>query len=235
MKIIYSLICFAFFYSPWVFVFSDEIKPGGESGSIVFLGKTYRDITGSKDGFYRELMSINGEPALFSGNRDSLYFPLKLSNGMLLIDCVYVDSRNMHNGARVFIGVCGLGRPLNSEYSSIAYEYSDRWIERVFSFDTSTVFREGKPTSFLLGKIGDIGIYNRYSSVEALEGATPEIYIKSDRGCYSFGEIKAFLVFNKGDEKQPSYLDVLRSHDPMVLQRLQAEDLRNIAIDKCHY
>lgn len=214
-------------------VAAEEVRRGSEPGSIVYSGKAYLDVVGSKDGFYRRLTSINGTPALFSGGRDLLYFSLKLSGGMLLVDCAYIESRNEYNGVRVSAGVCGLERPLDSEYNDIIYEYSDRWMGGVFSFGTDRVIKDKKPTSFLLGEIGGVSVYNRYSTVGDLESATPETYVKSDGGCYSFGKAEVFLIFMKGDELSPHYLDVRLSADPIELKRLKENDLMKLAVGKC--
>lgn len=162
-------------------VAAGEIVSGKTPGSIMLRDNgrevVYENITGVKEGFDRRLMDINGSPALQVIARYNFYYTLVIEEDGLLIDCAYFDVRNTYNGARASAGMCGLNMQLSEVYDEIAQDYSNKWRAAIFSFDTRPVFEKGMATNFLLGEIGDIEIYDRYPSAEALENATPpEIY-----------------------------------------------------------
>lgn len=207
-----------------------RIKEDITSGSLVFDGHRYLDVIGVKDGVYRAMISINGAPSLYVGGQDEIYYTLEGLSDRLFINCAYIDKRNKYNGASIEFGICALGLLLSNDYSSSVYAYGDIW-NKIFSFDTSIVKKHG--SDFFIGKIGEIAVFNRYISIDALERSAPETYIKSISGCHSFGEKKVFLVFHKGNLKNPLYLDVLQSTDPMELKRLKESDLKKLAIERC--
>ncbi|ANF85957.1 hypothetical protein A7J50_2558 [Pseudomonas antarctica] len=216
---------------------AEEIAVGRSSGSIVLLDnggeKIYQNIIGSKDGFSRRLISVDGRPALQVSGRFDFYYTLLANRGEMLIDCAYSDVRNNYNGARATAGMCGLNMELKEDYDEIAQGYSNEWNSSVFSFDTRSVLEGGVGNDFLLGKIGEIEVFDRYSSIRSVENSSPQKLIKSRVGCYNFGEGVGFLVFMHGDKLVPRYVDILRSESPMVFQRLQEQDLKRIAVEKC--
>ena len=214
-----------------------EIKSGKKPGSIVLYDNShqtvYEGIVGSKYGLDRSLVSINGSPGLAAISRYRYYYTLLVGRGEALIDCAYFDVRNVYNGARASAGMCGLNVQLSESYDEIAQDYSNEWRSLFFSFDTSPVFEKGLATNFLLGRIGSVEIYDRYPSVEALENASPQKYIKSDTGCFNFEDAVGFLVFLNKEKPHLQYLDVLRSVEPMRFQRMRERDLKDLAVNTC--
>nr|WP_180204624.1 hypothetical protein [Pseudomonas sp. SbOxS1]NYU04615.1 hypothetical protein [Pseudomonas sp. SbOxS1] len=233
-----GLIIVSLFLGQFCFgVSAEEVVVGVKAGSIVFHEKgsevVYEGVVGDKDGFHRKLISINGMPALWVSSRYDYYYTLIAIDGGLVIDCAYFDGRNVYNGVRASAGVCGLNAPLSENYEEIAQGYSNEWRKSLYSFDTSPVYEKRQASSFFLTKIGDVVIYDRYPSQSALENATPQKYIKTNVGCYDFKAEVGFLVFlNKGGES-PKYLDVLRSVDPIKLDRMSESDLAHLAKNKC--
>lgn len=214
-----------------------EIRSGGESGSVMLqIGSEeveFKNIVGNSYNVDRSLIDINGSPALLVLSRDSSYFTLLINGREVLIDCAYFDMRNNYNGAKMTAGMCGLNAPLNETYSEIAQSYSNAWTEAIFSFDTRGIFEDGVGRDFLLGKIGEVEIFDRYSSANSLENSLPQKIIKSHTGCFNFGEVVGFLVFLNKDKPTLQYLDMLRSEEPMRLERLQEQDLEKLAKGKC--
>lgn len=215
-----------------------EVVSSGKNGEILYrdergVVKVYAGIAGDKDGFDRALIMLNGKPALQVGLRHDSYYTLSFDGEGVSIDCAYHDERNKYNGARLTAGVCGLGADLDQDYSGIAQSYSDRWWSKVFSFDTSVVYKDGRAASFLLDKIGGVNVYDRYASAESLESAAPEKIIKSPNGCFYFDDNTVFITFLEGEVPRLKYLDVLVSQSPMVLKRLGEIELMALAVEKC--
>lgn len=214
-----------------------EIVVGKTPGSIMLRDKgseiSYGGVVGEKDGFYRRLITINGGAALHVSSRFEFYYTLIVDGGNLLIDCAYFDVRNNYNGARAAAGMCGLNKGLEETYDEIAQDYSNELRESIFSFDTSPVVEKAQATNFFLGKIGEVEIYDRYPSLDSLIGASPHKYIKASSGCFDFGNVNGFLVFYNSKQPNLKYLDLLRFKDPMKFQRLQEDDLKKLAVNKC--
>lgn len=214
-----------------------EIVDGKIPGSILLRDKgrevLYRNVVGDKDGFGRTLINLNGAPVLRVSARYEYYYTLIASENKALIDCAYFNVRNIYNGAAASAGMCGLNIELYEGYDEIAQMYSNEWRSTIFSFDTGDILALGKGKEFSLGKIGEVEVFDRYSSVDALVNASPQKIIKSNSGCFNFGSVVGFLVFLKQSAQSPKYLDVLRSEEPMVIQRMQEQDLKRIAVDKC--
>jgi hypothetical protein len=227
----FPLVCFS--------ADSEWVSEGGGLGNIVLHSngndgeKIYEGIIGWKDGFRRSLITINGVPALQVNSRFEFYYTLIVVDGELVIDCAYFDGRNIYNGARASAAICGLNTRLDRSYDEIAQIYSNDWRKSIFSFDTSLIVEKGEVADFLLGRIGSVEIYDRYSSLDSLEDAAPRKYIKTSEGCFDFGNAVGFLVFINKDAPRLSYLDVLRSVDPKNFQRLQEADLKALAVERC--
>lgn len=216
---------------------SREIVSGQIPGSIMLRDSNneviYKNITGDKEGFDRKLISINDSPALRASARYKFYYTLTPMENEILIDCAYFDTRNIYNGARASAGICGLNIQLTENYDEIAQDHSNTWRASIFSFDTSEVFESGIGKDFFLGKIGEIEVFDRYPSANSLENSAPQKIIKSRSGCFNFADAVGFLVFINKDKPILHYLDVLRSEDPLRLQRMQEQDLKKIAVKKC--
>ena len=213
-----------------------EIVAGKKEGSLALhVGDDevlYEDITGDRYGVDRSFTYINGSPGLLVLSRDSFYFTLMIEGREIVVDCAYSDKRNSYNGARMTAGVCGLNIPLRKNYEEIAQDYSSQWRASIFSFDTSDIFKRAVDKDFLLGHIGEIEVFDRYSSA-SLTNSSPQKIIKSHNGCFDFGESVVFLVSSNINSSELKYLDVLRSEEPIKIQRLKKEDLIKLAIGQC--
>lgn len=209
----------------------------GKAGSIVLRDKgreiVYENVVGMREGFYQILTSVNGSPALWASLRDNYFITLIVGPKGLLIDCAYADVRNIYNGAKVYAGMCGLHTGLNEKYVEIAQGFSNKWTETIFSFDTRSVIDNGVAENFFLGKIGSVEVYDRYPSWPALERLAPQKYIRSDAGCFNFGGAVGYLVFINPEKPQLKYLDILRSEDPMRLERMGEQSLKKLAVEEC--
>ncbi|MEN4750833.1 hypothetical protein ABEH28_13825 [Pseudomonas sp. Ps21-P2] len=193
----------------------------------------YPDIIGDQDGLWTTDGLINNAPALYVLGRDSYYYTLKTHAGGVHIDCAYADARNSTNGARVLAGMCGLDERIIEDFQVIAQNYSNDWQDSVYGFDTWPMISNKTSGDFLLGKIGKVEVYDRYASMDDLLNAKPEKYVKTSLGCYYFKQKLAFLVFNKPRPDKPVFLDVIRSHDPFLLDRLTEAKLTKMAVRKC--
>ena len=193
----------------------------------------YPDIIGDQDGLWTTDGLINNAPALYVLGRDSYYYTLKTHAGGVHIDCAYADARNSTNGARVLAGMCGLDERIIEDFQVIAQNYSNDWQDSVYGFDTWPMISNKTSGDFLLGKIGKVEVYDRYASMDDLLNAKPEKYVKTSLGCYYFKQKLAFLVFNKSRPDKPVFLDVIRSHDPFLLDRLTEAKLTKMAVRKC--
>ena len=211
-------------------VYSDQITQ-----SIIFNsdGKIsdYSGVLGDRDGFYRGLTTVNGQPALFSLGRDDYLFTLVIRDGSLVIDCMYADTRNNMNGARVTVGRCGLERPLKPEFDDEIQLFANEMKESIYGFDTKAVGNNVQ-RDFLLGNIEDIFVYDRYYSAEDLENAAPRKFIRAGQGCFFFDDDVVFTISSKR-EASMLYLDVRKSEDPTIFQRLGVEALRALAVNSC--
>lgn len=236
LVLVYLLICF----SLAVFgAHGAEIIEGESVGSIMLRSngddgkKIYEGIIGEKDGFQRSLIAINRAPALQVNSRFEFYYTLTVVEDEITIDCAYFDGRNIYNGARASAAMCGLNVILERNYDEIAQNYSNGWRNSIFSFDTSLMIERAEAEDFLIGRIGSVEIYDRYSSLSSLENASPRKIIKTREGCFDFGNAVGFLVFLNKNAPILRYLDVVRSEEPKIFQRLQEADLKALAVEKC--
>lgn len=236
-KIVASL----FLYLPLICCAADSegvIK--GEGRGLILLHrngedceKIYEGIIGEKEGFQRSLIDINGMPALQVNSRFDFYYTLNVVDGEITIDCAYFDGRNIYNGARASAAMCGLNARLERDYDEIAQLYSNVWRESIFSFDTRPLIEKDEATNFLIGRVGSVEVYDRYSSLISLENSSPRKIIKANEGCFDFEDAVVFLVFINKDAPRLEYLDVIRSEEPKIFQRLQEKDLKKMAVEKC--
>lgn len=194
---------------------------------------TYKDIIGMKDGLYRSLTTINGKPGLYVGSRDDFYYTLKIVNDSILIDCMYSNVRNKYMNSMASAGVCKLNIPLDKNYYELTYLDANKWQDSIFSFDTQPILKTGNGADYLLGKIGEVEIFDRYPSVDAIINSSPQKVIKSPAGCFNFGSDVGYLIFLNTESSLLHYLDILRSKEPIRFQRLGASELKALAVDKC--
>ena len=235
MSLVFLSLCCLFVGSK---VIASELSEDKASGDITVVSgehkKTYHGLTGSKEGFYRTLTTINDVPALHVSGRDDFYYTLTVEGARLYIDCAYADARNSSNGARVSAGVCDLNIEPNAEYEYIAQDLSNKWQETAFSFDTKNLLSDGYSRDYLLGEIGNVKIYDRYTSPSSLENAIPRKIIKGPSGCFDFQNKVGFVVFLKEATGQPKYLDLFDFKTPMKTQRMQEDQLGRLAVERCN-
>lgn len=215
------------------FFLSSNTDDGSLTAHVDDREFTYPEIIGDRYGLWTTDGMINNAPALYVLSRDSYYYTLKADAHGAYIDCAYVDGRNPMNGAGVLAGMCDLDEKIVEDFQSIAQDYSNKWKDSVFGFNTRPMLDHNAGAEFLLGRIGKIEVYDQYPSVDALFGAKPEKYIKTGSGCYYFKQKLAFLVYNKAQPDKPVYLDVIRSHDPFLLDRLTEAKLTKMAVNRC--
>jgi hypothetical protein len=216
---------------------ASSVHADEDAGTLTFINKNhetrYDGVIGERDGLSRGLTEINGKPALYSLSRGSYYFTLIASGNALLIDCAYTNDRNSRNGARVTAGVCQLNAPLDEVFDDIAQTYSDQWQSSIYSFDTFNLIKKNQRTDFLIGRIGAINIYDRYTSIEALENSHPLTYIKSPKGCFHFKNKEVYLMFLKGSNTA-AFLDIMTSIEPLAFERFNEPSLIKLAVDQCN-
>ncbi|MGF6098833.1 hypothetical protein [Pseudomonas sp. 18175] len=131
-------------------------------------------------------------------------------------------------------GICGLDEKLVESYDDVIYGYSSFWSRSVYSFDTGSLFAGEVGKHFYLGKIGGVEIFDNYPTIDSLEDSKPKKVIKSSSGCANLGMVVGFLVFEDANKPVLKYLDLLRSEDPIFLQRMGEEDLKKMAVGKCN-
>lgn len=214
-----------------------SISSNDEDGTLIAYvdGRefTYPNVIGDQDGLWTTDGLINNTPALSVLGRSSYYYTLKADARGAYIDCAYADGRNSTNGAGVLAGMCGLNAKIVEDFQSTAQEFANTWMHSVYAFDTWPMISNKASGDFRLGKIGKVEVYDRYASMDDLLNAKPEKYVKTSSGCYYFKQKQAFLVFNKPQPDKPAYLDVIRSHDPFLLNRLTEEQLTKMAVNRC--
>ena len=189
---------------------------------------SFKDIFGDKDGVDRALVAINGQSAIFVLGRDSYYYTLRLDGVRVMVDCVYVDGRNIYNGARILVGECGLGTLLESNFYELGMELLAEQSRDVYSFDTKTVAHGGG--RYLIGEINGVEFFDEYLSVESLMDSRPNKLVQWRGRCYKFDTDLVFLTKVGGGIR---YVDVVRSLDPMKLQRLDGDEVRRLVVDRC--
>lgn len=192
------------------------------------IERSVKDIFGEKDGVDRVLVTINGQSAIFVLGRDSYYYTLRLDGVRVMVDCVYVDGRNIYNGARISVGGCGLGTLLESNFYEIGMELLAEQSRDVYSFDTKAVAHGGG--RYLIGELNGVEFLDEYLSKESLMNSRPNKLVRWRGRCYKFDTDLVFLIKVGGAIR---YVDVVRSLDPMKLQRLDGDDVRRLVVDRC--
>jgi hypothetical protein len=216
---------------------ASEIVAGNIPGSIVLREGShevvYKGVVGHRDGFHRALTQINGSPALSVSAKYDFYYTLLPKKGRVVIDCAYFDVRNIYNGARATAGICGLDSELSENYDEIAQYHLNQWRSSIFHFDTISILEDKLGKDFLIGKIGGVEVFDRYPTPGSLMNSSPQKIIRGPAGCFNFESTTGYLVFVNRDQPMLRYLDLLKSTEPMVFQRMQETDLQKIAVEKC--
>jgi len=193
--------------------------------------KVFTDTIGSAGETFRTLVSFNGAPALAYENTASstsfeVFYTLALKDKVPIIDCLYGNIRNAQNGASIRKAVCNLNKPLSSEYQDLVFAYSDKWIEASNAVPLQSVMEEpSQPVDAPLGRLGEVNVAFRYSTVDELMSAAPKTIATAEEKTYEVSSGNAYFVYD-ADGVTPLALDVETDPATHTLKRLTASELR---------
>lgn len=192
--------------------------------------KVFADIVGYAGQTSRTLVSFNGAPALVYENSGSItsyevFYTLALKNKVPIIDCLYGNIRNAQNGASIRKAVCNLNKPLSSEYQDLVFAYSDKWIEASNAVSLQSVMTEpSQPGDAPLGRLGEVDVTLRYSSVDELMSAAPKTIATAGEKNHEVSSGNAYFVYD-ADGTTPLSLDVETDPATHTLKRLTSTEL----------
>jgi hypothetical protein len=192
--------------------------------------QVFADIVGYAGQTSRTLVSFNSAPALVYENSGSVtsfevFYTLTLKDKVTLIDCVYGNIRNGQNGVSIRKAVCNLDKPLSSEYQDLVFAYSDKWIDASNAVSLQSVMAEPSlPADAPLGRLGEVDVALRYSSVDELMSATPKTVVTVGKKTHEVSSGNAYFVYD-ADGTTPLALDVETAPATHTLQRLTAAEL----------
>lgn len=178
----------------------------------------------------RSLVSFNGAPALAYSNAGSntsfnVFYTLAIKNDVPVINCVYGNIRNGQNGASIRKAVCNLNKPLSSEYQDLSFFYSDNWIDASNTVSLRSVMADpSQPADAPLGRLGEVDVVLRYSTVDELMSATPKTIATAREKTYEVSSGNAYFVYD-ADGTTPLALDVEMDPAKHVLRRLTSTEL----------
>jgi hypothetical protein len=192
--------------------------------------KVFADIVGTAGQTFKTLVTFNGVPALTYENTASstsfeVFYTLELKDKVPIIDCMYGNIRNAQNGASIRKAVCNLDKPLSSEYQDLIFAYSDKWIDASNAVSLQSVMAEpSQPADAPLGRLGEVDVALRYSSVDELMSATPKTIALVGTKTHEVSSGNAYFVYD-ADGTTPLTLDV--ETDPAIhtLKRLTSAEL----------
>jgi len=193
--------------------------------------KVFTNLVGYAGQTTRALVSFNGAPALTYENAGSnthfeVFYTLALKNKAPVIDCVYGNIRNAQNGASIRKAVCNLNKPLSSEYQDLVFAYSDKWIEASNAVPLQSLMEEpSQPVDAPLGRLGEVNVAFRYSTVDELMSAAPKTIATAEEKTYEVSSGNAYFVYD-ADGVTPLALDVETDPATHTLKRLTASELR---------
>jgi hypothetical protein len=192
--------------------------------------KVIADIVGYAGQTSRALVSFNGAPALTyesagSNTHFEVFYTLALKGKAPVIDCVYGNIRNGQNGASIRKAVCNLDKPLSSEYQDLIFAYSDKWIEASNAVSLQSVMAEpSQAADAPLGRLGEVAVALRYSTVDELMSAAPKTIATAAGKTHEVSSGNAYLVYD-ADGTTPLPLDVETAPATHMLKRLTAAEL----------
>ncbi|ARU90468.1 hypothetical protein [Pseudomonas sp. M30-35] len=209
-----------------------------KGGNSVFLnvdGSTIKfdDIVGMNGNSYRELTTINNKPSIYAGNDFNTYYTLKPRKNSIIIDCLYAELRNHDNGLLITNAVCGLNTILNSNYEDISYTYTDKWQAERSKVKTESLAHKNETLDFVVANIEDIEVHNFYKNIETWKNSIPRTYIKHQSKCHVIDSKTTFVVYEHEEIDIPRYLDIIKTADPMTIERLDSKALKQLADDVC--
>ena len=192
--------------------------------------KVFTDTVGNAGETFRTLVSFNGAPALAYENTAAstsfeVFYTLALKDKVPVIDCAYGNIRNGQNGASIRKAVCNLDKPLSSEYQDLIFAYSDKWIDASNAVSLQSVMAEpSQPADAPLGRLGEVDVALRYSSVDELMSAAPKTIATAGTRTHEVSSGNAYFVYD-ADGTTPLALDVETAPATHTLQRLTAAEL----------
>lgn len=192
--------------------------------------KVFADLVGYAGQASRALVSFNGAPTLTYRNAGSntsfeVFYTLTIKDNVPVINCVYGNIRNGQNGASIRKAVCNLDKPLSSEYQDLVFAYSDKWIEASNTISLQSVMAEpSQPADAPLGRLGEVDIVLRYSTVDELMSATPKTIATAAAKTHEVSSGNAYFVYD-ADGITPLALDVETDPATHTLKRLTAAEL----------
>ena len=192
--------------------------------------KVFADLVGYAGQTSRALVSFNGAPALTYENAGSnthfeVFYTLALKGKAPVIDCVYGNIRNGQNGVSIRKVVCNLDKTLSSEYQDLIFAYSDKWIEASNAVSLQPVMAEpSQAADAPLGRLGEVDVALRYSSVDELMSAAPKTIATADGKTHEVSSGNAYFVYD-ADGATPRALDVETDPATHTLKRLTAAEL----------
>jgi len=192
--------------------------------------KVFAETVGYAGQTSRALVSFNGAPALTYRNAGSntsfeVFYTLALKDGVPVIDCVYGNIRNAQNGASIRKAVCNLDKPLSSEYQDLVFAYSDKWIEASNAVSLQSVMAEpSQPADAPLGRLGEVDVALRYSTVDELMSAAPKTIATTGTKTHEVSSGNVYFVYD-ADGITPLSLDVETDPATHTLKRLTSAEL----------
>ena len=209
----------------------------GKDGSIILEKDTnhtiYKDITKLKDGLYRELITTNGKPALFTSGESDIIYTLVTHDGKIHIDCAIADSRSNQTGVPIRNIVCGIDKELTTDYAELGYSFTDEWKGKASNLDITPLTKKGKPLDITKGSINGIEIHESYDSVEALENLTPKTYLKHNKKCYQLPNQKIYTNYLMSEPNNPIGLSILIKPEEYEFKKYEYEDLKILPYQPC--
>ena len=195
----------------------------------------YKDFLGEKDGIYRDLININGKPALYASSSSDMYFTLNKNKTELLIDCIYVEARSNTNGVSIKKGICGLDKKLSKDYLDLGFSYSNQWQEETSKIDINQILKENKPLTINVGHIENIGLYRKYNKIDDLENNLPIFQIRNTQNnkCHRFLKGKIFVLYEKSKSNQPQYVEVWEENNIIKTKKFDKSELSILAQEEC--
>ena len=192
--------------------------------------KVFADLVGYAGQASRALVSFNGAPTLTYRNAGSntsfeVFYTLTIKDNVPVINCVYGNIRNGQNGASIRKAVCNLDKPLSSEYQDLISKYSDKWIEASNVVSLQSVMEEpSQPVDAPLGRLGEVDVALRYSTVDELMSAAPKTIATVRKKTHEVSNGNAYFVY-EADGITPLALDVETDPATHTLKRLTAAEL----------
>lgn len=192
--------------------------------------KIFTNILGYAGQTSRVLDLFDGAPALTYRNAGSntsfeVFYTLSLKDSAPVVNCAYFNIRNGQNGASIRKAVCNLDKPLTSEYQDLNSTYSDKWIEASNEVSLQSVMNaHSKIADVPIGRLGEINLALRYSTLDELLAASPKTIATAGMKTHQITSGNAYLVYD-ADGTTPMGLDVEMDSITHALKRLTPEDL----------